>query len=86
MDEPMANKTFVERVAEVIESHIEGHIEEDERERKHYVLDGFDEAAAEIEKIVEEMLPKEAKGSLDEHGVGWNDCRAELRLRLKGGV
>jgi hypothetical protein len=88
------DKTFVEKVAEVIKSHISGRTEEDERERKHFVLDGFEEAAAEIEKIVEEMLPEsqvlreDIDISEDDDEIyfvrGWNACLAEIRRRLKG--
>ena len=77
----MENKTFVDRVAEVLIT-LRPKISEPQRIK----------AAAEIEKIVEEMLPEDKdyvsapfSNRTLTFADGWNECKKELRRRLKGG-
>jgi len=79
----MKNKTFVEKVSEVAK-HTCG---------LELSTAGCEKLAAGIAKIVEEMLPEETKEEEhidicynDVYVQGWNDCLAEIRRRLKGGV
>jgi hypothetical protein len=85
----MKNKTFVEKVAEVMYKNIKYFYKYD----VGVTVEGYSHSAAEIAKMVEEVLPEETKEEEhidicynDVYVQGWNDCLAEIRRRLKGGV
>jgi hypothetical protein len=55
---------ITEEVIKIIKEHIEGHTEEDDRGRKHFVLDGFEEATDDVdhsykEWFLDRVIPKD---------------------------
>ena len=77
---------MIKKIAEVIKSHISGHTEEDDRERREFVLDGFEEAAAEIDQMYKkwflDLLPKDEVKSF----VGTENISSQAYIHYSGMV